>query len=341
MIKNISLCFLSLVIALGITEIILRRYPTQYVYFQTRNIIQQTQSVPSGNLLIGYEPKPNSEAIFSNLEFKTSIKINSQGMRNQEYSEAKPEGVFRILTAGDSFVFGWGVEDHETASTILERNLPGQIEVLNLGVSGYSSDQILERLKVLGLKFNPDIVLYFSNGLPSLSAPDYAFRHGRMYYAESLKFSRAEKIHFWLMRNVYTYCFADQLLGTLRHRMHSFGRTSPIQEWAIEAESAGLLAPLQAMAKSQSFIPIIIYIPGKEDFLNRPERVRAEVSLLESHCLALGVHFFDLTPYLKKNNPGIYFTVDDHWTSKGHRVAAEAIAGFLKDRGLLPEAHEI
>ena len=43
-------------------------------------------------------------------EFKTMISINSAGMRDIEYSLAKPAGKKRIVILGDSFVSSMGVD---------------------------------------------------------------------------------------------------------------------------------------------------------------------------------------------------------------------------------------
>jgi hypothetical protein len=40
----------------------------------------------------------------------------------------------------------------------------------------------------------------------------------------------------------------------------------------------------------------------------------------------------------KKSEERLYFEFDPHWTPAGHRLAAQAAAGFLVERGLVPEA---
>lgn len=333
--KNFALLVLSLFLALAIVEIFLRFYPTQYVYFQTRNVIQQIHSIPSPEPSLGYVPKPDSSVNFSNLEFKTFVRTNVYGMRDRSYDEKKPEGIFRILALGDSFVFGWGVQAEESISDIVEQKLGAGFEVLNLGVSGYSSDQILGRLRTLGLRFDPDLVVYFSTGLPSLSTPDYIFLDGKMYFDRVEQFSRREKVHFWLIRHSYAYCFLDQLFHTFQYRFWSRGSTE--FSGTTDAPHERLLSPLKRLAESHGFGAAVIYIPEKKDFLDRPERVREEAGFLESECAGLGIPFFDLTPALRENPSNVYFKVDDHWTKKGHSLAAAAVAEFLKARGLVPE----
>ena len=76
------------------------------------------------------------------------------------------------MLLGDSVAFGVGVADHETFGQVLQRNVPA-FEVLNLGVSGYGTDQALLQLEGLGLDLQPDVVVlnfcvandYFDNVL--------------------------------------------------------------------------------------------------------------------------------------------------------------------------------
>jgi len=92
-------------------------------------------------------------------------KINSVGLRETlEPSQEKQPGELRILVTGDSSIYGWGVRDHETYPVYLERalkrRLPDQrIEVINLGVPGYSTEQTLRLLDAVGWSYAPDLVV--------------------------------------------------------------------------------------------------------------------------------------------------------------------------------------
>lgn len=90
---------------------------------------------------------------------------NSAGFRGREYTVEKPAGVFRIVLLGDSFTMGAGVLQEDTYAARLERALNERhkgrrYEVLNLGVSGLAADVIVERMKDLGLRYNPDMIVY-------------------------------------------------------------------------------------------------------------------------------------------------------------------------------------
>lgn len=85
---------------------------------------------------------------------------NSLGLRGPETSYKKPEGIRRILFVGDSYFWGYGVSDDEVLTRVLQQHVPSSIEVLNGGTTGYGTDQELLWLKVEGLKYKPDIVIF-------------------------------------------------------------------------------------------------------------------------------------------------------------------------------------
>lgn len=94
--------------------------------------------------------------------------INSHGMRGEEVSVTKPAKTKRILVLGDSYAFGFGVDEDDTISTQLQRRLKPaapNVQVLNMGVPGYQTGQEYQRLTRDGLRFSPDIVVlvYYAN----------------------------------------------------------------------------------------------------------------------------------------------------------------------------------
>jgi hypothetical protein len=103
-------------------------------------------------------------------EFRVDLRTNSWRLRSPE-----PElgASLRILVIGDSFTFGWGVEERERYSEVLGRILaeadPSRsVAVLNAGHWSYSFDQQLVLLRELLPRFRPQIVvqgLYAANVL--------------------------------------------------------------------------------------------------------------------------------------------------------------------------------
>lgn len=110
---------------------------------------------------LGFVHTPNSSAFLMGVD----VRINSQGLRDREYSLAKPAGVYRVLMLGDSTTLGWGVKAEETAAKVLERRLGPRFEVINAGTGNYGTVQEVTYYKTRGRLFHPDLVVlqYFIN----------------------------------------------------------------------------------------------------------------------------------------------------------------------------------
>ncbi|NMC64243.1 MAG: SGNH/GDSL hydrolase family protein [SAR324 cluster bacterium] len=128
--------------------------------------------LPHADDQIIYVLKPHLDVKF----MRAKVRTNSFGMRGPEYPLEKGIDTYRIVLLGDSFAFGWGVEENESFASVLEKNLNHifmghpKIEVLNLAVPGYSTFQEVMLFMEKGLCFSPDaVLLYFVEndfGLP-------------------------------------------------------------------------------------------------------------------------------------------------------------------------------
>jgi lysophospholipase L1-like esterase len=91
-------------------------------------------------------------------------KINSKGYREREFYENKDPDMKRIICMGNSCTFGWKVDSEQTYAkrleVLLNQNLPKpEFEVINAGMTGYSTYQGLRFLKREILKLHPDIII--------------------------------------------------------------------------------------------------------------------------------------------------------------------------------------
>jgi hypothetical protein len=85
--------------------------------------------------------------------------FNSYGHRGREYP-FKRNKLKRIVFLGDSVVEGLGIDAKNRFTDIVASDMNDSYEVINLGVSGYSLLQEFEYLKLKGIKFYPDYVLW-------------------------------------------------------------------------------------------------------------------------------------------------------------------------------------
>lgn len=90
------------------------------------------------------------------------IATNKLGLReDEEHSFAKPAGTKRFLALGDSWIFGYSLDQEETIPERLEQLLRGrvgapEVEVINAGVLGYGGFDMLMSWKRLSTAFEID-----------------------------------------------------------------------------------------------------------------------------------------------------------------------------------------
>jgi len=109
------------------------------------------------------ELRPSYQTSWNGNTFST----NQWGMRDRDYSVAKPDGTLRIALLGPSHVMGNGVGDGETFEALVEEDLNREIgdgpyrkvEILNFGVDGFSMPQQLAILEDRVFRFQPDVVI--------------------------------------------------------------------------------------------------------------------------------------------------------------------------------------
>lgn len=114
----------------------------------------------SQNQKMVYDLRSNLDVEFMGVPVKT----NAEGFRDRDHAVTKPAGVRRVVTLGDSYMFGWGVPFEDSYVQVAARQLPGW-EVINLARPGYATAQEVECFRVYGLKYQPDVVVlnYISN----------------------------------------------------------------------------------------------------------------------------------------------------------------------------------
>jgi len=106
------------------------------------------------DLDLGWFPLPNSTKQFKGCRSIT-VKNNKDGFRDIDHNKKTKK---RILFLGDSFVWGYDVEQHERFTEKLQALLPNW-EVLNLGVSGYGTDQEYILIQKWFRNYKPDVVV--------------------------------------------------------------------------------------------------------------------------------------------------------------------------------------
>lgn len=166
------------IVTLIIIQIIIIAFLVYTVYKKQKNVLGTTsinfinkESVtfnPSENLRYFYEPKTGTQ--YDTWIQKATYTINTDSLNEEyDYPINKDKDTYRIISLGDSFTFGLHVDTKDTWPNQLEvllntkikcKNIK-KIEVINLGVNGYDIRYSVERYKLRGQKYKPNLVLWF------------------------------------------------------------------------------------------------------------------------------------------------------------------------------------
>jgi hypothetical protein len=153
LLPKILLIILGILLGAGIAEIALRlagySYPEFYQLDQVR----------------GYGLRPGAEGWYRK-EGRSYVRINSDGLRDQEHSLTKPANTLRIALMGDSYSEALAVPMEQAFWSVMKEKLAEcgaasgkDIEIINFGVSGYGTAQELLTLREKVWKYSPDVVM--------------------------------------------------------------------------------------------------------------------------------------------------------------------------------------
>ena len=107
-----------------------------------------------GNPFLLWEYAPGQRT-----ESDTDININSLGLRGPEPSIPKPSGIRRLLSTGDSSVYGFKVKDGGVFTDVAAAQLGPKVEGWTAAIPGYSTYQSLNMLEMRALQLQPDVLV--------------------------------------------------------------------------------------------------------------------------------------------------------------------------------------
>lgn len=354
LVSSVGLSIAAVIVALLLIEVALR-------------IAAPGQNIPQREYdpALGWRGRPNLDCVLNEGHFTIRISQNSRGFRDGEHSVEKPQGVARVLCCGDSFTWGWGVEQDQIYTAVLERRYAhagAAVEVLNAGVGGYSTDQLLLYLLDEGFSYSPDYVVYQAAWNDVRDNPRTIVE--AIYHKPAFDLEEGGKL---VLRDCpvpplgtlgtikYVVSRHSRLAYFLKHRMHfaRFAR-APDRGPAADAEPGSLRAPLAERRATG---------PGRGGGGSRPVGVEEVgypfrlfcrlVATMDAACRDRGAGFtalidFEVSEkelaywndvcghvdvrfvdrYLRAHESAdapAYIPLDGHWTADGHRWIADLL----------------
>jgi lysophospholipase L1-like esterase len=347
-IVNIALMLFSIFICLFMAEVFLRLFAPQIVELRI-NYEWQTE-----DKVLPYVPKPSyTGRMVLKDQFDVGMNINSAGFRGKEDISLKKDlREKRIAFIGDSFTFGWGVEDEEVYPYLVGKGIDKaypeeKITILNAAVYGYD---IVQYMEVFGriLDYSPDVIflgfcLENDFNITPLKTEILPVERIKIEKRDAAYHIREFINHLHLVTMV-----RDRLYITfpkIRNLMLSLGinnkrdifleQYTPALKRSL-SQTEMILVDMFETAKKRGIEFIVILIPLKEQIYCREEINNFEGYDIDSPNKVLGeilerndIKYMDILPSMLSKSIAtdkrLYFDVDPHWTRYGHAVAAGVI----------------
>lgn len=262
---------------------------------------------------------------------------NARGIRGQEdYPYERTPNTTRIVTLGDSYTFGFEVNDDESYSS----HLAGLVnaEVLNLGVPGYGHDQMLLYLQQEGVKYHPNVVILgylrmdkMRNSLPfSFAAkPTFELAAGRL----ELRGVPVPDLHSILDNEIYRSSLFDlaSMMGS-RYRASSGTRENDENDL-----TEAIVSEMDRVCRENGSTLVVAYLPQNARELNG--QIPTDAHFVEDVCLRHHIHFRDVSPALKAGmSTGTVRRIQRmprHFNSSESNVIAQDLREYLREQGLV------
>jgi lysophospholipase L1-like esterase len=348
---NLSISVVTLLLCLGGLELVARiweynlaKSPLGWELVASRRF----QVEPSGNPRINAVLRPNMDYLWEGIP----VHINSHGLRDIERNFAKSEGIYRVLSLGDSVAFGWEVRSEDTYAkqlqTLLQARGGPTYEAINAGILGWDLPIELAYLEETGLRYDPDLII-----AQCTVANDI---YHTIYTIPPPSLAR------WLRDHTSLWGFLSRTFWQARDQLQGFvqgtqagGTGAPSYPFPLDEEDPiweeYIRAPLLEMAElaQRNDADFVIVVFPTDVQVRSPEYPTTAQQVIRNLGSEYDILVLDLLPVFREayveHSPGtgqgetspLFADFSSHLSVLGHRLAAEAIYKTLEEKGLLPK----
>ena len=235
---------------------------------------------------------------------------NSLGLREVELRDDDPRPT--VLVLGDSFTWGYDVEEGERFTDLLQRQLP-QLRFVNAGVSGFGTDQEYLLLKQLWDRLKPSqVILVFCGDNDRLdnTANERYQGYFKPYFAP--KPGGGLELAGVPVPKSKRYYFSENPLA----------RHSYLVRMAVALISDAATPKIKISDPTETLVDMMNSFV-KERGGRLSVGIQRGDAALQAHLKAGGIPFVSLAGL------AAYPGFGNHWTPEGHGVAARRLRGLL------------
>ena len=306
---------------------------------------------------VGFRSWPNQTRwqLGADMQPTVQMRLNGLGFRGPLLPQAKDPDKQRIVTLGDSFNFGLGVEDHETYPVFLQAQLeatdPGAFEVMDVSYPGWAPKNEAAAYREIIRDFQPDVVV-LGFTFNDLQPPDGGMRYTdgpffRWFGTSAIAWAITTK---WLNKLPNFVIQHDEATNELLAEYFAAG--NGIAFAAAEEQAApywGLVEPalisLRDEVNRDGGQLLVAYFPAlaqlerlytmRDDGTLEDPAVRSQACQLQEElarrCAALDIEFLDCTDAFLNAEENPFGGIDPgHPSPNGLRVMAREVARAVR-----------
>ena len=350
---SVAVLISSVCATLVMIEILLRLFPSVLpeearLRIHWREIEEKTSSIRHPYL--GFLLPPRQSGTRTGTDFTFTFNTDEHGFRNRPPWPPAAE----IVVAGDSMVFGYGVDDAQAWTNRLSERLPVS-RIVNLGLIGGAPQQYLRAFESFGVALKPKLFIFglfpgndfndteqFDNWLNAGSPGNYDV--WRFFGGETPSRVKGFLERSYLVvllrtvRNSFRFPFSGITIESpdgqrLQLAPHAYGRqaakASPSQ--ATFRRVIAIVERASSLARANGAQFLVLLFPTKEE-VYLPLHGHPAPDLVGPVAKALAgrnIPYFDLTAPLqgaaRAASAPLYFEIDGHPNDRGYQAIAKAV----------------
>ena len=323
---SLVLLLVSSLLALIVAEFIFRAY--KQIGWQRAVKYHQHMlylMLPDSPLEYALRPGVNRENEVVDSGIKWSYQLNADGFRGDEFDVQSNNK--RVLFIGDSYTFGWGVDQQEVLPYQLEQLLAGppyamDVDIYNLGVPGYNTVQEFHLLNQVLDRYSPELVMVgyvMNDAQPQANVherPSVRYRYVRSWLLAFIK----EQYNYYMHEG-------EAVLATGLNLPDTDFVSSVVENQPKWVATRQALTDMADLARSRDIPFILVVFPSFNMHLDRRYPFRPIHDEVNAWSAEAGVTSVDLLDYLQGIDREAYRVAGDgHPNGKAFESAAEVLA---------------
>jgi len=230
---------------------------------------------------------------FDGYSLEAKVKLNANGFRTIDVHQSSKDKT-RIVAIGDSFLFGQGVNLHDTFAHKLNSK---NIEYINLAVPGYDTQQEYRCLEIYGWNYLPqEVHLHFFVNDLYFNATPMTFQHltGKTKSDNNALFKHSTSLTL-LGKSFISYQDPHNVMK--RALRFSDPSDSELVDWqSLWNKNFEVLESIKSSCDKHAVSLKVIIHPIPYQSSSRGERYQ---SVLTPMLLKSGIDYLDLRPFIK------------------------------------------